>query len=437
MSVVGQPITVSGSTAVSLTVDVPATQATGDYQGRFRFGVQDGGTNANMDFCVRVLADTTAPETSIDTKPSDPSNNASPSFGFSGTDNVTSAANLTFECKLDAGTYASCTSPKSLSSLSDGSHTFSVRAKDAAGNVDQSPDSYTWTVDTTAPNTTIDSNPNALTNSTSASFTFSSNETGSTFQCKLDSGSYANCTSPENLTGLSEGSHTFSVRATDAAGNTDATPASYTWTVDTVAPTVSVDGFTEGQKFIVGATLPTVSCSASDSNGVQNASPTPVKTADTRNANGVGTVTYTCTATDNAGNTTSVSKSFLVIYGFSGFLQPINDTAHMLSTNPDVSTFKAASTVPVKFQLTNASGAPIQALSAQWVTPSKGAATAQAVDETVYTDQPTTGALYRWDSTAQQYIYNWGTAKNQSGFYWRLGVKLDDNQTYYVNISLR
>ena len=132
-----------------------------------------------------------------------------------------------------------------------------------------------------------------------------------------------------------------------------------------------------------------------------------------------------------------MTGSYRVVYAFSGFMQPINDTSHMLSTNPDVSTFKAASTVPVKFQLTNASGAPIQALSAQWVTPSKGAATTQAVDETVYTDQPTTGALYRWDSTAQQYIYNWGTAKNQSGFYWRLGVKLDDNQTYYVNISLR
>ena len=88
-------------------------------------------------------------------------------------------------------------------------------------------------MDTTPPETTIDSKPNALTNSTSASFEFSSNEANSTFECKLDSGAYESCTSPKNLTGLSEGSHTFSVRATDAAGNTDATPASYTWTVDT------------------------------------------------------------------------------------------------------------------------------------------------------------------------------------------------------------
>ena len=96
-------------------------------------------------------------------------------------------------------------------------------------------------MDTVAPNTTIDSNPAALANSTSARFTFSSNETGSTFECKLDSGAYESCTSPKSYSSLSQGSHTFSVRATDAAGNIDATPASYTWTVDTVAPNTTID----------------------------------------------------------------------------------------------------------------------------------------------------------------------------------------------------
>jgi hypothetical protein len=92
-------------------------------------------------------SDTTPPNTTIDTKPANPSNNASPSFTFSGTDNVTPSANLTFECKLDSGSFAACTSPKALSNLAEGSHTFSVTAKDAAGNVDATPDSYTWTVD--------------------------------------------------------------------------------------------------------------------------------------------------------------------------------------------------------------------------------------------------------------------------------------------------
>ena len=92
----------------------------------------------------------------------------------------------------------------------------------------------------------------------------------------------------------------------------------------------------------------------------------------------------------------------------------------------------------MKFVLKDANGNVVQSASApQWLTPQKGSATSQAVDESVYSDTPTTGDSYRWDTTGQQYIYNWGTAKNQAGFYWRIGVKLDDGQTYYQNISLR
>jgi hypothetical protein len=88
--------------------------------------------------------------------------------------------------------------------------------------------------DKTAPATTITSAPASGT-STSASVAFNSSEAGSTFQCKLDSGAYAACTSPKSYTGLAVGSHTVSVRATDAAGNTDATPATATWTVSAAA----------------------------------------------------------------------------------------------------------------------------------------------------------------------------------------------------------
>ena len=85
--------------------------------------------------------------------------------------------------------------------------------------------------DTTPPETTFDSGPSGTVNSSSASFAFSSDEAGSTFECKLDADTFASCTSPKAYGGLSNGSHTFEVRATDAAGNTDATPASRTWTV--------------------------------------------------------------------------------------------------------------------------------------------------------------------------------------------------------------
>ncbi len=91
-------------------------------------------------------------------------------------------------------------------------------------------------VDTSAPDTSITSGPSGTTNSSSAAFVFASTPEGASFECKLDAGSWVTCSSPKELTGLSEGSHTFSVRAKDAAGNTDASEATRSFTVDTTAP---------------------------------------------------------------------------------------------------------------------------------------------------------------------------------------------------------
>ena len=90
--------------------------------------------------------------------------------------------------------------------------------------------------DTTPPDTTITAGPAGTVTSTSASLEFSSTETGSTFECRLDGGAFAPCTSPTTYSGLPIGQHTFDVRATDAAGNTDATPATLTWTIEEGAP---------------------------------------------------------------------------------------------------------------------------------------------------------------------------------------------------------
>lgn len=180
--------------------------------------------------------DSTAPDTSLTVFPLDPSNTASASFSF-----TSSEAGSTFECKLDSGGFTLCTSPQSYSSLAEGPHTFQVRAKDSAGNVDPTPATRTWTIDTTAPDTSISTKPTSPTNATSASFTFTATEAFSTFECKLDSGAFTVCTSPQSYSSLAEGSHTFSVRARDVAGNVDATPASYTWLVDVTRPTVTID----------------------------------------------------------------------------------------------------------------------------------------------------------------------------------------------------
>ena len=72
-------------------------------------------------------------------------------------------------------------------------------------------------VDTTPPQTTIDSGPSGPTNDPTPSFGFSSSEPGSTFECRVDAAAFAGCTSPFTSNQLSDGAHTFEVRATDAA----------------------------------------------------------------------------------------------------------------------------------------------------------------------------------------------------------------------------
>jgi hypothetical protein len=117
-----------------------------------------------------------------------------------------------------------------------GSHVISARAADTSGNTSPLPDPQVivtvGSVDTTPPDTVIDSGPSSGT-STEATLAFHSTQASSSFECRLDDGSWAPCVSPKSYSNLSIGSHTFYVRATDAAGNTDQSPASRSWTIQT------------------------------------------------------------------------------------------------------------------------------------------------------------------------------------------------------------
>jgi predicted outer membrane repeat protein len=201
----------------------------------FSVGATDAAGNGEAEpASYSWTVDTTAPDTTIGSAPEDPTNDPAPRFEFG------AGETATFECKLDAGDWAACTSGQAYAGLADGRHTFSVRATDSAGNPEAESASYGWTVDTVAPDTTIGSAPEDPTNSPAASFAFSAGEAAS-FECKLDAGEWAACASGQAYAGLANGRHTFSVRATDRAGNGEAEPASYSWTVDTVAPETTID----------------------------------------------------------------------------------------------------------------------------------------------------------------------------------------------------
>ena len=254
-----------------------------------------------------VRIDTVAPDTAIDSAPAAATQDTTPTFAFSSAEPGT-----TFQARVDAGAWAAETSPLTLAPLAEGTYTFEVRAIDAAGNVDGTPASFTFTVDLTPANTTITSSPPAASNSTGASFSFTASDAGPGFECRLDGGAFANCSSPQSYTGLTEAAHTFEVRAKDAAGNVDATPATHAWTVDLTAPNTSFGSTPSNPSanatptFGLDSTETPATFECDLDGGGWSSCSTPFATP----ALGDGSHTLKVRATDAAGNTDATEVTF-------------------------------------------------------------------------------------------------------------------------------
>ena len=387
----------------------------GDGPHIFRMQATDAATNqasASRGFTV----DAKTPETQIDSSPASVSPSTSATFTFSGSD-LDGSGVASLQCRLDSsapGDWASCTSAKEYTALTDGPHKFEVRAIDAGGNADQTPATFNWTIDTVAPDTAIVNKPPALTNNAAASFTFTGSDGGSgvtSFECRLDSSEagdwatcsiaertmlawargpipsrsgrstrpatptavrpdftwivdtiapqtqidssppaltnnaaasfafrgddpggsgvasfecrrdaedWSSCTSPRNYSALAEGPHTFEVRAIDAAGNADQTPAASSWSVDTTPPAVGIDS---GPSGLTNDPTPTFTFHAEPGAGVECSIDTG--TPDFKPCSDPGSHTpaaplgdgphiFRVQATDAATNQASASRGFTV-----------------------------------------------------------------------------------------------------------------------------
>jgi len=197
---------------------------------------QDKASNKSATQTISFSVNTAVamPSIAISQMPAAFSNSASASFLFSGSSTDSTIAS--YQCSMDNSAFAACTSPKSYSGLTEGSHSFSVKSVDATGQM-SSPANYSFSVDTTKPSVpTVSSNQISPTVSTSLNLTFNSTDASGVakYECKLDAGAFATCVSPQAFTGLSVASHSFAVRATDKAGNVS-DQGSYSMTV--IAPT--------------------------------------------------------------------------------------------------------------------------------------------------------------------------------------------------------
>jgi DNA-directed RNA polymerase specialized sigma24 family protein len=228
-------------------VDLPAaaTGTTGHLKpGTSWFNLRTLGKNGHWTSTVHlgpflILPDTVVPETTITTGPRKYGTTIA-TFEFSSNEN-----SAVLECSLDRAPFERCASPKTYKGLARGRHSFRVRAVDVGGNTDPTPARREWQVDTKAPATTLTGSPDDFSH-VDARFEFTSSEAHSSFECKLDDGPYASCSSPKTYRGLEDGAHRFRVRATDRAGNHDASPASRNWTIDTKPPETTIDSGPNG-----------------------------------------------------------------------------------------------------------------------------------------------------------------------------------------------
>lgn len=304
--------------------------------------------------------------------------------GMSATDNGGSGVKQITYSASGAQPIASTTVPGSsatLTATTEGTTTVAYFATDNAGNVEVS-HTLTVQIDKTNPTASVNSGPAALTNSSSATFNFSGSDATSGvdhLQYSLDSAAFITATSPLTLTGLLDGSHTFAVRAVDAAGNVGDPSANYAWTIilDTTAPAApSTPDLTDASDTGISNTDNITKVSTPTFTGTAEAGST-VKIFSDGVLKGSGTATggsytittgtladgvhgITATATDAAGNVSVASSGLSVTIdtGAPTLTQSINSPAatgwYNLSTGPAVITYSASDatsgvTTPVAF----------------------------------------------------------------------------------------
>ena len=190
----------------------------------------------------------------------------------------------------------------------------------------------------------------------------------------------------------SDGEHAVYAASMDDDGNTDATLASAAFKLDATAPTLSPT-LSASSPIVVGQAGVTASPNASDAtSGVASSSCGSVDTSSP----GVGTVT--CTATDNAGNTSSVDLAYVVEYRILGYFSPV-----------PLSKWKVNQGVPVKVALGDGDGIRIS--------DSEGAALASdcRVMFSASGAQAQEPACMKYDARKDQFVYNWKLGRQSAG----------------------
>lgn len=222
-----------------------------------------------------------------------------------------------------------------------------------------------------------------------------------------------------------DGSYKLEVKAEDSQGNLFVSTVNFM--LDKTAPVITLVGFNNGSKVVLGSNV-SVNWSANDLlSGLATASSGTVS-LDTKS---IGKHTKIITAADKAGNKYNYQLTYYVIYKYSGILQPIKADGS--------SSFKAGSTIPVKFRLTDANGKYISTARAKlYISKISDKGIADDESKAISSGSSCIDNLFKYDCINKQYIFNLSTKKlNLSKGKYQITIKLDDEQEYTVKLSLK
>jgi hypothetical protein len=338
----------------------------------------------------------------------------SPAANAHGWNNV--AVTVSFTGSDDLSGIANCTAAETLSS-EGANQPVTGTCTDEAGNVSAEA-TVTVQIDKTAP--TIGGAATTLPNGAGW---YNTNVTVH-FTCADLLSGIADCTADQTLSSEGTG-QSASGTAKDKADNSASATVSGI-NIDQTAPAVSVTGVTNGATYVLGS-VPTAGCTTTDALS-------GVATSATLTSSGgpVGAVTATCSgAADIAGNTSSASVTYSVIYNWAGFFQPIDN-------NGVLNSVKAGSAVPVKFSLGGNQGLNIFAANypASKLMTCDPAATVDVLEEVLTVTAG--GSSLSYDATVApsgQYVYVWKTDKTWAGTCRQLIVKLVDGTVHTANFK--
>lgn len=408
----GTQSTVPGATA---TVQVPLD---GSGEATVTYYAVDNADNVEPLNSVRITYDNIAPTVTHSLSPAANANgwnNTPATVAFSAVDNDNGSG-------VAPGTV---TAPVTVSADTPG-QLVTGSAKDLAGNTGT--DKVIVKVDRTAPTITA-----AVTGVTGSNGWYTGPVTVR-FSCTDALSGVATCSDPVDL--ITDGvNQSVPGAATDKAGNTAATTAGGI-KIDATKPSIATISVANGAHYPLGA-VPAPTCTATDAtSGVASCTVTVRKSAS-----GVGTVWFTATATDKAGNTKTQTGSYTVRFLCSGFFHPILNFLQRIGFwNPSpINVYRHRSTIPLTVQLKRADGSVVRGDTAPvLIAPVRLGLMSSPHNQTGNTTTAgTTGSAFTWDAAAQQWVFALNTSDLRPGYLYRVGAELEDGSETTVVIGLR